>query len=91
MTRKYMDGLPLYRQLKKHLLDSRVIYADETVVQVLEEDGKPVSSESRMWVYDSGERGGKPIGFFEYQPDRSGKYAAVFPKGFTGNELCKWD
>lgn len=118
MTRKYVDGLPLYRQekiwaregvalsratmanwviqtaqtwlkplyrrLKKHLLESRVIYADETVVQVLKEDGKPASSESRMWVYGSGERSGKPIRFFEYQPDRSGKHAAAFLKGFTG-------
>lgn len=118
MTRKYVDGLPLYRQekiwaregvalsratmanwviqpaqtwlkplyrrLKKHLLESRVIYADETVVQVLKEDGKPTSSESRMWVYGSGERGGRPIRFFEYQPDRSGKHAAAFLKGFTG-------
>ena len=84
MTRKYVDGLPLYRQekiwaregvalsratmanwviqtaqtwlkplyrrLKKHLLESCVIYADETVVQVLKEDGKPATSESRMWV-----------------------------------------
>ena len=75
---------PLYRRLKKHLLDNRVIYADETVVQVLKEDGKPASSESRMWVYGSGERGGRPIRFFAYQPDRSGKHAAAFLKGFTG-------
>lgn len=118
MVRKYVDGLPLYRQekiwaregvvlgratmanwviqvaqtwlkplcrnLKKQLLESRVIYADETVVQVLKEDGKPASSESRMWVYGSGERGGRPVRFFEYQPDRSGKHAAAFLKGFTG-------
>lgn len=118
MTRKYVDGLPLYRQekiwaregvalsratmanwviqpaqtwlkplyrrLKKHLLESRVIYADETVVQVLKEDGKPASSESRMWVYGSGERGGRPVRFFEYQPSRSGKHAETFLKGFTG-------
>lgn len=75
---------PLYRRLKRHLLDSRVIYADETVVQVLKEDGKPASSESRMWVYASNDRGGRPIRFFEYQPDRSGKHAVAFLKGFTG-------
>lgn len=40
--------LLLYRRLKKHLLDSRVIYADETVVQVLKEDGKPASSEALL-------------------------------------------
>ena len=31
---------PLYRTLKKELLGSSTIYADETVVQVLKEDGK---------------------------------------------------
>ena len=42
---------PLYRTLKKELLGSSTIYADETVVQVLKEDGKAAVSESRMWVY----------------------------------------
>ena len=75
---------PLYRNLKKQLLESRVIYADETVVQVLKEDGKPASSESRMWVYASDDRAGRPIRFFEYQSDHRGKHAAAFLKGFTG-------
>lgn len=30
-----------------------VIHADETVVQVLKEDGKVAASESRMWLYAS--------------------------------------
>lgn len=30
-----------------------MIHADETVVQVLKEDGKPATSESRMWLYAS--------------------------------------
>ena len=47
-------------------------------MQVLKEDGKPASSESRMWVYASNDRGGRPIRFFEYQPDRSGKHAEAF-------------
>jgi len=55
----------LYRWLKKHLLESRVIYADETVVQVLLEDGKPASTESRMWVYSSNNHGGRLGRFFE--------------------------
>ena len=39
---------PLYRTLKKELLSSSTIYADETVVQVLKEDGKAAVSESRI-------------------------------------------
>ena len=69
---------PLYRRMKSTLLDSSVIYADETVVQVLKEDGKLATSESRMWVYGSDLRGGRCIRYFEYQPDRSGKHAQRF-------------
>lgn len=75
---------PLYRQMKKHLLNCCVIHADETVVQVLKEEGKPATSESRMWVYASNNRSSKPVRFFEYQPSRSGKHAAAFLKVFSG-------
>lgn len=47
--------------MKQLLLEQSVIHADETVVQVLKEDGKAATSESRMWVYASGERSRKPI------------------------------
>ena len=75
---------PLYKHLKQRLLEQSVIHADETVVQVLKEDGKPATSESRMWVYASGERSTTPIRTFEYQPDRSGKRPESFLRGFTG-------
>ena len=75
---------PLYRRLKKALLESGVIHADETVVQVLKEDGKKASSQSRMWVYASPLRCGKPVRYFEYQPDRKGSRAASFLKDFHG-------
>ena len=75
---------PLYKHMKQHLLEQTVIHADETVVQVLKEDGKPATSESRMWVYASGERSEMPVRLFEYQPDRSGKRPESFLRGFTG-------
>ena len=75
---------PVCRSLKKQLLSNSVIHADETAVQVLKEEGKPAASESRMWVYASSERSGRPIRYYEYQPSRSGKHAAAFLKGFTG-------
>lgn len=46
---------PLYKHMKQQLLSQSVIHADETVVQVLKEDNKPATSESRMWLYASGE------------------------------------
>ena len=75
---------PLYRQMKANLLESRVIYADETVVQVLKEDGKPATSKSRMWVYGCDGKSNHPVRLFEYQPDRSGKHAEKFLKNFSG-------
>ena len=70
--------------MKQQLLAQSVIHADETVVQVLKEDGKPATSESRMWLYASGEYSKQHIRIFEYQPDRSGKRPESFLKGFTG-------
>jgi transposase len=74
---------PLYSELKKSLLKEPVIYADETVVQVLKEEGKSPTSESRMWVYASG-KSEKPVVLFEYQPTRSGQHAKRFLEGFNG-------
>lgn len=75
---------PVYRRMKALMLESGVIHADETVIQVLKEDGKPATSESRMWVYATPERSGRQIRLFEYQPDRKGVRAAEFLKGFKG-------
>ena len=75
---------PLYKHMKQQLLTQTVIHADETVVQVLKEDGKLPTSESRMWLYASGEYSKNHIRIFEYQPDRSGKRPESFLKGFTG-------
>ena len=62
---------PLYNTMKEYLISEPVIHADETVVQVLKEDGKKPSSESRMWIYSSG-RSKTPVVLLEYQPTRSG-------------------
>ena len=75
---------PLYRHMKQELLTHSVIHADETVVQVLKEDGKPSTSESRMWLYASAALLKHQVRLFEYQPDRSGKRPESFLRGFTG-------
>lgn len=76
--------VPLWERMKGHLLQQDVIHADETVIQVLKEEGKKPSSDSRMWVYCSGNTGTAPIVLFEYQPTRSGEHARRFLKGFHG-------
>ena len=75
---------PLYKHMKQELLTHSVIHADETVVQVLKENGKPATSESRMWLYASAALIRHQVRLFEYQPDRSGKRPEAFLKGFTG-------
>ena len=75
---------PLCKLMKKQLLAGSVVYADETVVQVLKEDGKTPQSDSRMWVYGSDIRSGKAIRIFEYQPDRTGERPKRFLSGFKG-------
>lgn len=75
---------PLYKHMKQELLTHSVIHADETVVQVLKEDGKPATSESRMWLYASAALIRHQVRLFEYQPDRSGKRPEAFLKDFTG-------
>ena len=75
---------PLYRHMKQVLLEEPLIHADETVVQVLKEEGKAATSESRMWLYASGETSRKGIRLFEYQPDRSGKRPASSSERFCG-------
>ena len=59
---------PLYKHMKQRLLEQSVIHADETVVQVLKEDGKPAASESRMWLYASAALLRHQVRLFEYQP-----------------------
>lgn len=75
---------PLYKHMKQELLTHSVIHADETAVQVLKEDGKPATSESRMWLYAGAALIRRQVRLFEYQPDRSGKRPEAFLKGFTG-------
>jgi transposase len=74
---------PVYNVMKQNLITEPVIHADETVTQVLKEEGKNPSSESRMWVYASG-KSETPVVLFEYQPTRSGQHAKRFLEGFQG-------
>lgn len=76
---------PLFDLMREELLRGAVIAADETEVQVLKEKDRAPSSKSKMWVYRSIDpEGSPPIVLFEYQPGRSGNYAASFLKGFKG-------
>ena len=75
---------PLWDAMQQELLKRDVLHADETVVQVLKENGKTAQSKSYMWVYRTGADGLPPIILFEYQPGRSGEYPKKFLEGFHG-------
>ena len=66
---------PLINLLRDQLLDSPLIYGDETVIQVLKEPGRKAQSKSYMWAQmteGSGVLGtGPPIRLFEYGPSRN--------------------
>ena len=70
---------PLWKAMKALLLQSKVIMADETTVQVLKEPGKTPQSKSQMWAYCTGDlENNLPIVVFEYQPSRSGDHPKEF-------------
>jgi len=66
---------PVINLLRDELLDSPVIFGDETEMQVLKEAGRAAQSRSYMWVQAtqaSGASGtGPPIRLFAYAPSRS--------------------
>ena len=74
--------LPLWSALKKILLTSPIVLADESRFQVLKEPGKKPQSLSHMWVYCNGAvEWPPPIVLFEYQPTRAGEHPKAFLEG----------
>lgn len=76
--------IPLVDLMHEKLLQEKYLHADETTVQVLNEEGRKNTTDSYMWVYSTGKYCKYPIRIFEYQPGRSGKYPQKFLKGFNG-------
>ncbi|WP_439898071.1 IS66 family transposase [Aquabacterium humicola] len=66
---------PVINLLRDLLLDSPIVFGDETEVQVLKEAGRSAQAKSYMWVQmtnGSGKDGtGPPIRLFAYAPSRS--------------------
>lgn len=78
----------VYDRMKQKLPEHHVMHADETVVEV-RKDGRPAGSESRMWVYRSGELEPNPVILYEYQKTRKKEHAREFLKDFSG--ICVTD
>jgi transposase len=67
-----------------HILRSHdYVLADETPFQVLKEDGKRATSESRLWALCGGETD-HPLLYYEYAPTRGGEVIERMLDGFQG-------
>lgn len=74
----------VWAKMKADLLSGDVIHADETVVQVLNEPGKKVKTDSRMWVYCAAKSSGRSNILFEYAPTGNGDHAKRFLGDYKG-------
>ena len=79
---------PIYSAMKRELLKGDVIHADETPVQVLHEDGRKATSQSRMWVYCSPMASDKHIVLYDYCKTRAGSNAVNFLGDYSGYLVC---
>ncbi len=81
-TEEYLA--PVYDCLREKLVNRVVLHADETVLQVLREEGKTPQSKSHMWLYRTSGDAQKPIILYEYQRDRKAERPMEFLKEFHG-------
>lgn len=76
---------PLMDKMHCELLKERYIHADETTVQVHQEENRKNATKSYMWLYASGKhKQTHNIRMFEYRPGRKGEYPKKFLKKFQG-------
>ncbi|HWQ88878.1 MAG TPA: IS66 family transposase [Desulfitobacteriaceae bacterium] len=76
--------MPIVERMHQMLLEEKYLHADETHVQVLNEEGRKNTAKSYMWVYSTGRHCRHPIRIFDYRTGRSGVYPQEFLKGFEG-------
>ena len=76
--------MPFYDRLREHLLRQKILQADETTLNVIQ-DGRETQVKSYMWLYQSGGHETIcPIVLYEYQATRAGQHAVTFLQGFAG-------
>ncbi len=81
-AKNYLE--PLYDYFHRQLIKRKFLMADETVVQILHEPERKAQTDSRMWLFRSGEDGRAPIILYKYTQTRAKFHAESFLKGFEG-------
>ena len=79
----YKNLSPLFGLLKETVKSGPVLQMDETVVQVMGEEGRDYTQNSYMWLA----RGGPPdkkVVWYEYHPTRAAYNAKAFLEGYSG-------
>ena len=71
-------------RLHENLLKDNYLHADETPIQVMNEEDKKNTTKSYMWVYTTSIHSDRQIRIFEYRTGRAGVNAADFLDGYTG-------
>jgi transposase len=80
---------PIINLLRDHLLDSDLVYGDETVVQVLKEPGRAAQTKSYLWAQMNGT--GPPVRLFSYAPTRSTAHALTLYAGIKSGAVLMTD
>ena len=73
---------PLYGALKKKILSSDYLHADETGIKVMDKDRKGSTHQGWFWVYQNSIEG---LVLFDYQPTRSRAAPREILKDFKGH------
>ena len=74
----------LWQRMHALLLQENVIHADETPLRVLNRDGKPTDSQSRMWVFCSGKDSAHKMALYYHHATRSGQVVQDMIGGYSG-------
>jgi transposase len=73
VVRVGLAAQPVINLMRDALLESTLIYGDETTFQVLKEPGRRAQSKSYLWAQVNGP--GPPVRLFSYSPGRGAQHA----------------
>ena len=95
IVRVGLAAQPIINLLRDALLDSPLVFGDETEMQVLKEPGRSAQAKSYIWAQmtdGSGKDGtGPPIRLFAYAPSRSTKTAMELYAGIRSDAVLMTD